>query len=201
MHRLVQIIGRLASAYGGPGLAISAFFDSSFIPLPGGTDFALIAMIVNDPARWWYYVVMTTAGAVIGSQTLFYVARKGGAAFIERHVRTRRGQRALATLRRYELLAIIIPTMMPPPVPFKIFVLLAGATGIHAGKFAGLVTVGRIIRYTFLAMLALRYGAATKDFLQHNLGHVSIWLSIGVVLIGAGFFALRWQRRRRRRAS
>ncbi len=185
-------------ALGGPGLAIGSFIDSSFVPLPGFTDAALMVLAGSDPHRWWYYTAMNTAGSVLGSQTLYYLARKGGEAYFERHKQTRHGKRALAMFQRYGLLAVIVPAILPPPTPFKIFVVLAGATGIRPGTFFVAALIGRTFRFTAEALLAVKYGPGATDFIQHNIAKVSLWTAAAILVVG---LAVILRRRRDRRGE
>src|ERR1017187_4932687 len=121
---------------GGPGLALIAYLDSSFLSLPEIADGIIVAAVAAHPGLWWYYATAASVGSALGCQTLYYVAKKGGEAFLRRRFRGERVDRGLATFRKYGLLAIIVPSILPPPAPFKIFVLLAGAAGIGPWRFA-----------------------------------------------------------------
>jgi membrane protein YqaA with SNARE-associated domain len=134
MSELVDRIRALALALGGPGLFLVAFLDSSFLPLPGITDVLLVITVTRRPAAMLFYVAMTVVGSVVGCLALHYLGRKGGEAFVRKKFTGEKIEHALATLRRNGVLAVLVPCLLPPPSPFKIFILLAGVVGISATR-------------------------------------------------------------------
>jgi membrane protein YqaA with SNARE-associated domain len=136
---------------------------------------------------------MATAGSVGGCFALYAVARKGGEAFVRKRFHERHVTRGLALFRRHGLLAVIVPSIMPPPMPFKIFVLLAGIAEVRPATFALAVAVGRGFRYGGEAWLAYRYGDRASEFIRTNLPVVSLWFAGAVLLLGVGVMV--WQRR------
>jgi membrane protein YqaA with SNARE-associated domain len=183
-------------ALGGTGLAL-AFAVESFVVFPGGTDALLFAMSVARPEHAWYYVLMSAGGSIAGSLLLFEIARRGGEPFVERHVKTARGKRALAALRRYEVFAVFVPSILPPPAPFKVFVILAGATGIGRGAFLAAMTAGRLLRYSVEVWLAVTYGNQALTFMRQHAARTS--LAIAAVVVAAGVVVI--LRRMKRRSA
>ena len=186
MGAFVARVRALALAWGAPGLFVVAFLDSSFLPLPGITDVLLIVLVTRHKALAPLYVVATTIGSIAGCLAMHFVGRKGGEALVRKRFAGARVERAMASLRRHGVMAVLIPCLLPPPAPFKIFLLLAGAIGIPAARFAAAIAIGRGLRYVVLGALAVRYGdAATAYFLEH--GAVASLVLAGVV--SAGFAA------------
>jgi membrane protein YqaA with SNARE-associated domain len=174
----------LALAWGAPGLFVVAFLDSSFLPLPGITDVLLIVLVTRHKALAPLYIIATTVGSIAGCLAMHYVGRKGGEALVRKRFAGPRVERAMASLRQYGVMAVLIPCLLPPPAPFKIFLLLAGAVGIKATRFAAAIAIGRGIRYVALGYLAVRFGdRATAYFLEH--GAVASLILAG--LVSAGF--------------
>ncbi len=136
-HRLTNTIGPFAAQLGAPGLALVAFFDSSFLSLPEVADALLVLAVVHNPVLWPYYAAATTVGSIAGCYALFAVARKGGDAFLRRRMKGHHIDRALRLFQRFGLLAIIVPSILPPPMPFKVFVLLSGIANIHDQQLPG----------------------------------------------------------------
>jgi membrane protein DedA with SNARE-associated domain len=198
MHHIVQLIQSFASTLGGPGLALVAFIDSSSVPLPDVADTLVIVGVVAHRHLWWYYPALATAGSVAGCQLIYELARRGGERFLEKRLRKDKVEKALRRVRRHGLLAIIVPAILPPPMPFKIFVLLAGAAGIGPGTFAAAVTAGRAFRFFGEAVLARAYGNAALQAIQNNIAQASLWFA-GCVALGAMAWQV-WHIRRRRRA-
>jgi len=194
LSRLNLLLTPFAEGLGGLGLFVLAFFDSSFIPLPTATDGALLVMVAQHPSRWAYYAVASTVGSMAGCYVLYALARKGGEAFLRRKVKEHHIERGMALFRRYGLLAVVVPSLLPPPTPFKIFVLLAGVSNVSPGTFLLALAIGRGFRYGGEALLARRYGAHAGQFIAHHLTQISLWLAVALLIGGAGF-AL-WRRRR-----
>src|SRR5436189_5422262 len=169
MSEFVGRIRALALALGAPGLFLVAFLDSSFLPLPGITDVLLVVMVTRHPGRMLWYVAVTVVGAIAGCLVLHYLGTKGGEALVRRRFTGEKIEKAMASLRRHGVMAVLVPSLLPPPAPFKIFVLLAGVIGISAARFATAIAIGRAIRYVTLGFLAVKYGArATAYVAQHG---------------------------------
>lgn len=184
---------------GGPGLALIAFLDSSFLSLPEVNDVLIVVLVLKDPDLWLYYSALTTLGSVTGCFALFSLARRGGEAFLRRRISSDRLDRRLAVFRRYGLLAVVVPSILPPPTPFKIFVLLAGISGVRRSSFLVAVTIGRGFRYGSEGLLTYLYGEQARIFIQENLPVVSYVVAGTVLLLGVG--AIVWRRYGRRRMN
>jgi membrane protein YqaA with SNARE-associated domain len=199
MSRFADLIRSLALALGAPGLFLVAFLDSSFLSLPEINDLLLIWMVTRHKGRIVLYAAASMLGSIAGCFVLYYLGRKGGEALIRRRFGDDRVERALATVRRHGVMAVLIPSLLPPPAPFKIFVLLAGVAGISASRFAVAVGIGRGLRYFGEGLLAVRYGDRATAYLENNLGRVSLAL-IGLIILGLAGSAL-WSRARRWRRA
>jgi membrane protein YqaA with SNARE-associated domain len=153
---------------GAPGLFLVTFLDSSFLSFPDVTELLLVWMVVEHRARTALYVVSALAGSIAGCLALFAVGKKGGEALVRSRFDTARVDRALASVRRHGLMAVVVPSLLPPPMPFKIFVLLAGVAEIRTMPFVLAIALGRGIRYGGVALLALRYGDRALEFIHAN---------------------------------
>ncbi len=194
LHRLVEIIQPVAASLGGVGLALVALLDSSFLAFPSVPDLLLVWLVAQHPDRWGYYAAMTAVGSIIGSYVIYAIARRGGQAVLQRKFRTRTFKRGLEMVRRYGLLAVVVPSIMPPPTPFKLFVILAGLSGIGRGSFLGAVVLGRAFRYGLEAYLAYRYGDEAMRFITANVASVSIGAAAVILVFGLAYIV--WGRRR-----
>jgi membrane protein YqaA with SNARE-associated domain len=174
--------------YGGFGLMTLAMFDSSFLSLPEVNDLLLMTFAINDPAGMIKYALLTTIGSVIGCALLYAVGRKGGEAFLRKTFASERLERVQGWYQRHGVLAVIIPSLLPPPTPFKIFVLSAGTFGISWPKFLTAVVVGRGIRYFSEGILAVLWGPAAIQFVQNNYGKVGLGLAVAIVVGAIIFF-------------
>jgi membrane protein YqaA with SNARE-associated domain len=191
--RIRELVQPIGEHFGGPGLAIVAFFDSSFLSLPEASDVLVVLLTSQTPSLWWYYAAMTTTGSVAGCFTLYHLGRKGGESFIRKRLRDRHVDWGMTVFRRYGLFAIIVPSLLPPPMPFKLFVFLAGVVDVRPLTFIAAVVLGRGFRYMAAAWLARTYGEQAFAFIRENLPAVSI--GIAVTLGGLGLALVLWQRR------
>jgi membrane protein YqaA with SNARE-associated domain len=189
----------IAEVLGGPGLFLIAFLDSSFLSFPEVVDVLMIGLVAKYPQRLLWYAVLPTLGSIAGSYMIYALARRGGEAFLRKRLHERHVDRAFDVFRKYGVLAVVIPSIAPPPVPFKIFILAAGAAGMNRLEFLIAVSIGRGVRYFGEAILAAWYGeAAIKKLeeLAHDHGTQIIW---GLVLLAAlAAFWFVWSRRRNR---
>jgi membrane protein DedA with SNARE-associated domain len=142
-----------------------------------------------------FYAGMTTAGSLLGCFLLYAVARKGGEVFLRKRFSAARVDRGMALYQRFGLLAVVVPSLLPPPTPFKIFVLMAGAGAVAPWRFALAIVIGRGIRYFGQGYLAVRYGERAAAIVQEHGGTVGIVLAALAVLIGVAYY---WQRQSRR---
>jgi membrane protein YqaA with SNARE-associated domain len=176
--------------YGGFGLMLLAVCDSSFVSLPEVNDILLMTFSISNPGGMVTYATLTTLGSLIGCALLYGVGRKGGEAFLRRTPRMTDDKlvRMQNWYRRHGVLAVIIPSLLPPPTPFKIFVLSAGAFGISWPKFIAAVVVGRGIRYFSEGILAVIYGPAAIEFVRQNFGMIGLGLAILIVASAVVYF-------------
>jgi membrane protein YqaA with SNARE-associated domain len=195
MKTFVTWIQTVAAAIGGPGLFIIAFLDSSFISLPQINDLLVISMVIQHPYWMPYYALMATAGSVAGCLVLYSLARKGGDALIRKRFSGRSLERATRLTQRYGVLALVVPAILPPPAPFKLFVLLAGVSGVKPMPFALSIAIGRGLRYLAIGVLSVWYGQAAVAFLETHGKTVAIWLAVVIVVATVAWAVVRHLRR------
>jgi membrane protein YqaA with SNARE-associated domain len=180
-----------ATSLGGPGLFVVAALDSSFLSFPQVNDLLIILLSTKSPALMPYYAAMTTVGSLLGCFVLYAFARRGGDVFLRKRVSGPRLARGLALYQRHGLLAVIVPALLPPPMPFKLFVLLAGAARVSPLKFAAAILVGRGIRYFGQGYLAVLYGERAFAIVEQNGAIVGLVLAGLAVGAGVGYYMLR----------
>jgi membrane protein YqaA with SNARE-associated domain len=201
MHRFSELIAHLAARsqqfaehMGGVGLLVVAFLDSSFLTLPEVADLLVVIFAVREPDRWLFFAAMTTIGSTAGCYSLYGLARFGGQAMIRRGFHERHVDRVLDWSRRHGALVLIVPALLPPPMPFKIFVLMAGAAGIRTTPFLVAIFVGRGLRYGVEAWLARHYGMDAIRFLQRDAIRLLWPVAVVALLLVGGWQLWRWQR-------
>jgi membrane protein DedA with SNARE-associated domain len=194
MSGVLATIQEWASELGGVGLFIIALLDSSFLSFPQVNDLLIIVLSTKYPERMPYYAGMTTIGSLIGCFLLYGVARRGGEVFLRKRLKGRYVDRAIKLYQRHGLLAVVVPALLPPPVPFKVFVLLAGAAAVSPVRFAMAVGIGRGIRYFGQGYLAVLYGEQAAEFMRAHGAAIGIGLAAAALAIGAAVFFLRRRR-------
>jgi membrane protein YqaA with SNARE-associated domain len=195
MKAFVNWLQGVAVALGGPGLIILGFLDSSFLSFPMVNDLLVIGMVTHHKSFVLYYALMATLGSVLGCLALYAVARKGGEAFLRKRLKAGHVEHGQKLLQKYGLLVVIVPALLPPPAPFKIFVLLAGVAEIPVWQFAGAVFIARLIRYGGEGVLAVYYGEAAAGYMQSHAKEAGLWLA-GTALVLGGLWVA-WQKRKR----
>jgi membrane protein YqaA with SNARE-associated domain len=184
MGRFVQRIQVLAMALGAPGIFLVALLDSSVLSLPEIADVLVIWMVTNNKSRFLLYVGSATIGSLLGCLVLYFIGRKGGASFVHRRFGSTNVERTLDAFRRHGIMAVLIPSILPPPAPFKIFVLLAGLADISAVRFSTAILIGRGLRYSIEGLLAIWYGERAMAFLRENGPTMAL---VAVAVLGIGF--------------
>ena len=192
IHSLAAKAQALAESMGGPGLLIVAFVDSSFLTLPEVADILVVLFAIRSPSDWLYFAAMTTTGSVAGSYVLYLIGRKGGEALLKRQFHERHVDRGLAWFRRFGAGVLVIPAMLPPPMPFKLFVLVAGVAGVDRRRLLGAIAIGRGIRYGGEAYLATLYGEQALRFVRENAFKWAVPAVLAVVVLIAAW--LLWRR-------
>ncbi|MEO8482601.1 MAG: VTT domain-containing protein [Acidobacteriota bacterium] len=198
-HRFVAAIQPVAEHLGGPGLALVAFLDSSFLSLPEVADALLVVLTVHHPGEWLYFAAISTVGSVAGCYVIYALARKGGEAFVRRRFSAKLVERSVVLVREHGLLAMIASALLPPPAPFKLFVLLAGVADMPPRTFLTAIAIGRGARFGAEAWLAHKYGDRAMDYIRDNLSTISIWAAgiVAVLLVAM----IIWRRRAVGRAA
>ena len=163
-------------ALGGLGIFLSAFLDSSFLPLPLVTDLIVIELSSRTPVRMPYYAAMAALGSLAGCVWIYALARKGGQAYYRKKQGHAPG-RIRKWVQDYPLTSVLLPAVAPFPVPFKPFVIAQGVFQVPFVPFVVGTFVGRGALFFVEGFLGARYGAAAKEFVSHQK-----WASIGILL-------------------
>lgn len=184
MTSFISWIYTFALGLGGPGLFVIALLDSSFISLPQINDLLVVLMVTSNKPLMPYYALMATLGSVVGCFVIYYLAEKGGEAFLRKRVHASRVDRTLALYKRHGVLALMVPALLPPPAPFKLFVLMAGVAEVPPWKFVGAIAAARGARYLALGFLAVRYGDAALELMRTRGRDVALAV-VAIMLLGA----------------
>ncbi|HET9193243.1 MAG TPA: VTT domain-containing protein [Vicinamibacterales bacterium] len=184
MRSFIGWLHTLALGLGGPGLFAVAFLDASFLSLPHINDLLVVVMVTEHKNRMLYYAAMATFGSVTGCYVLYYLAEKGGEAFLHKRLKAVAVERALAAYKRNGLMALMIPALLPPPAPFKLFVLAAGVARVRPMQFIVALTLARGARYVALGILAVYYGDQALELMRTH-GRVVALVVVGLLVAAA----------------
>jgi membrane protein YqaA with SNARE-associated domain len=195
MRQITAWITAFAISIGGVGLFVIGFLDSSFLSFPEINDFLVIVMVTHHPHMMLYYATMATLGSIAGCLTLYFVARKGGEGLVQKRFKGGTIEWGTNLMRKYGAMALLVPALLPPPAPFKIFVLLAGVAAVPVRTFIIAIAVGRGVRYFGEGILAVLWGERAMQYMNENGRTVGVWFGGLVVLAGAGYYL--WQKRRK----
>jgi len=176
LKSLFAKLGQVLALYGGWGLLGISFLDSSFVPLPSANDLLLIHLSSQHPKRALLYALASTVGSVLGAYVIYGLAR-GGARFLWRWQSSAAMTRAHAWLERNEFVSILVMSLLPPPAPFKVFLITAGALRVNAARFGVALLVGRSLRFASEALLGARYGVQAEAYLKEHF----VWASLVAV--------------------
>ena len=163
-------------AFGGVGILLAAFLDSSFLPLPLVTDLIVMELSNREPLRMPYYAAMAALGSVAGCIWIYAVARKAGEAYYRKKQGHAPG-RIRKWVEQYPFTSVLLPAVAPFPVPFKPFVIAQGVFRVPFVTFVVGTFLGRGALFFAEGFLAVRYGAAAKEFVLHQK-----WASLGIFL-------------------
>jgi membrane protein YqaA with SNARE-associated domain len=177
-----------------PAMIIIGALDSSLLSLPEINDYLVVGRCYRDPTAAYYFPLFAAAGSVLGCHVLYTIVRRGGQAVLRRRFNLASIKRVERAYERYGFLAIGIPAILPPPLPFKIFVATAGALEYPRWKFLLTVMIARSVRYYVEGILAVYYGRRVLIFIRDN-GLVIVSIVATLALIALGVYILVKRRR------
>ena len=194
LNPVTKALGRFSEyliTYGAFGLFVVALLDSTFVPLPSSADALMIVLSTAHPSWMLLYAFMATAGSALGCWILYLVSRRAGARALNRFSE-RKQQRVKHLIERYDMIAVLVATLLPPPFPFKLFVVTAGVFRFSLLRFMLAIIAGRAFRFLLEGYFAVRYGGEAKEILAKYYP----WIGLGLVAAIVAFvIAKRWMSR------
>ena len=175
---------RLPIYLAAPAMIVIGALDSSLLSLPEINDYLVVGRCYRDHTAAFYFPLFAAIGSVIGCALLYTIVRRGGQAVLRRRFSLQSIKRVERAYERFGFLAIGIPAILPPPLPFKIFVATAGALEYPRWKFLLTVMIGRSLRYYIEGILAVYYGRRVLLFMKDNgLVIISIVSTLGLIAL------------------
>jgi len=167
-RRLGYFIVHVPIYVAGPVMILVGALDSSLLSLPEINDYLVIARCFTHPRAVVFFPLFASTGSALGCLLLYTILQRGGLAVLHRRFKLEHIQRVERAYARFGILALAIPALLPPPMPFKIFVATAGALQFPRRKFLITILIARSVRYYTEGILAVYYGRRVLVFLQDN---------------------------------
>ncbi|HEY2961131.1 MAG TPA: VTT domain-containing protein [Pyrinomonadaceae bacterium] len=185
LHPLTKGLTRVSEylvTFGAFGLFTVALLDSTFVPLPSSADALMLLLTTAHPSWMLLYAFMATAGSAIGCWILYLISRRAGARALNRFSE-RKQKRVKDWLERYDAIAVLVATLLPPPFPFKLFVITAGVFRFSLLRFMLAIIAGRAFRFLLEGYFAVKYGAQAKEILAKYYPWIGLSIVAGILLI------------------
>ena len=173
----------------GPAMILIGALDSSLLSLPEINDYLVVARCYTHPHAVFFFPMFAATGSVLGCWLLYTILKRGGLAVLHRRFRIEQVQRVERAYARFGILALAVPALLPPPMPFKIFVATAGALQFPRRRFLVTILLARSLRYYTEGTLAVFYGERVLRFLRDN-GLVIITIVGAICLIALAIYLL-----------
>lgn len=175
------------------GVFAIAAVDGSLFGMP--IDAIVAFYVYRDRPHFLFYVVMASAGSALGSLVIYGIGYLGGETVLRKRISEERFRQIHASFEQHEFWAVMFPAMLPPPTPFKLFVLAASAFEMRFTHFVAAVFAGRSVRFLVLAVLTIEFGPGVIH-LVGSLAQQHLGLLIGGLTVVIVFIVLFWQRKR-----
>jgi membrane protein YqaA with SNARE-associated domain len=180
LHKINAVLMVTLKPLGIWGLGGLAFIDAGLFPLPTTMDGVVIGYVAADHAKFLLYVLMASVASAIGSLIPYYVGRAGGELFLLKRINRERYEQLRDKFERQEFMAIMIPAMMPPPMPVKVFEFAAGVFEMKPMPFALAIFCGKFVQFLVCAIITVMYGPEIAQAGRHAV-HEHLGIVLGVV--------------------
>jgi membrane protein YqaA with SNARE-associated domain len=177
----LESVANYLGAFGALGLFAVALLDSSLVPMPGGADALTILLSSRFPERWPLYAAASALGSTAGCVILYYISRRAGRGALSRFGE-RKQRRVKELIERYDVLTVLVASVLPSPFPFKLFVITAGVFRFSVVRFAVAIAAGRAFRFGLEAYLAANYGEQAKELFARYYPYIGLGVAALVVL-------------------
>jgi membrane protein YqaA with SNARE-associated domain len=170
--------------FGAFGVFGIALLDAALIPIPGGPDAVVMTLSHLNHAMMPVYVLAAVLGSTLGCLVPYWIGRASGEAALRKFSAEKR-ERANRLIARYDVWAMLVGAVLPPPFPFKIFLITAGIFRMSLWRFLVALAAGRSLRFVLEGVLAVRYGAQAMEIFRHHYPKIGLGIAaaIGVIFI------------------
>jgi len=181
------------------GVFVIAFADSALLGMP--VDFIVATYVYQDRGRMLLYIAMASLGSAIGSIPLYLIGYLGGEKVLRKRIPEERFLKIHRSFERNEFWALMFPAMLPPPTPFKVFVLGAAVFEMKFRNFLFAIFAGRFVRFLVLAVLVLWFGPQIINHFGGAFRHHWILLSGAILELGLVLWLLARTRKSKKNAA
>jgi len=200
LARYTHFIWSVLEPLGSWGILVVAFMDSGAIGIP--LDPVVAGYVYSHPVKIWLYVFMAAVGSALGSLIPYGIGRAGGELLLLKHVDRQRFERLRDRFENQEFFAMMVPAMLPPPTPFKLFLLAAGVFEMRPVLFMLAIFVGRVVRFLILGFLVVRFGPGIVNLVTAVMARHLVWVLVGfLALIGMFIYEFKFRRTRANRKA
>ena len=188
-RRLGRFIVHVPIYVAGPAMILIGALDSSLLSLPEINDYLVVARCFTHPRAAVFFPLFASTGSVLGCFLLYTILQRGGVAVLHRKFKIEHVQRVERVYARFGILALALPALLPPPMPFKIFVATAGALQFPRRRFLLTILIARSVRYYTEGILAVYYGERVLRFIKDN-GQMIVTVAGGLCLVALAIYLL-----------
>ncbi len=176
------------------GLLLVSALDSSFLVLPFGNDLLLIGLVSSDRhvLMWIAYVLISVLGSMLGVLVLDVIMRKTGEKGLERFLKKQKIHQLRDRISDKAGLTVFMATVLPPPFPFTPVVMTASALQVSRRSLLGAVFLGRLMRFTLEAILAIYFGRKLIRYMNSKAVEYIVYGLIAIAVVGSVFSILKW---------
>lgn len=195
LHKWTALIVALLKPLGIWGVMGFAMVDAAFLGMP--LDAIVAGYAYAHASKFLLCAALAATGSALGSLVFYFIGYKGGEVLLVKRIGQARLEKIRASFEQHEFWALMLPSMLPPPTPFKLFVLSAGVAEMNVGRFLAAIFLGRLLRFSLVSLLVIRYGPQMLDLVHHH------WRSVIAGIAGAalmGWWVWRLRARRRNKA-
>ena len=195
LARYFAFLWTIIAPLGAWGVFAVAALDGAALGLP--MDVVVGGYVAQNHARWLLYVLMAATGSALGSLVIYAIGYAGGEELLRKRVSAERFEKLHSAFEQHPFWSLMFPAMLPPPTPFKLFVLGAAVAEMTVSHFLLAIFLGRMVRFLTLAILVLKFGPEVVNILHSVPSHYLYWVLLAGLVALAAFTVLRPMRRRR----
>ena len=181
LSRYTAFLWALLKPLGAWGVLVIAALDGAFFGLP--VDAVVAGYVYQDRSRFVLYALMASAGSALGSIVIYVIGYKGGEELLRKRIPPARFEKIHAAFDKHPFWSLMFPAMLPPPTPFKLFVLAAAVSEMGFGRFLLAIFSGRMVRFLALGLLTIEFGPDVVHLFGTVLRQHYYWL-VGAIAAG-----------------